>query len=181
MTATWSDGDESSSEEDEKIEEISNLCLMAKEEEVSSDEDEEVYDLYTFDELQEAFDDLSSKFEKLSSKHIALKRNFSKLKAKVKALEKEKEILIEEKFVLKKTADDFSLIATKLTNEKENLEKLLGSQIQSLFKHGLGYTPFTKRKSLKTVFVKQGLSNNDACSYCGINGHYVYSFKLSQP
>ena len=40
--------------------EMANLCLMAKEEGDSSNEDEEVYDLYTFDELQEAFDDLSS-------------------------------------------------------------------------------------------------------------------------
>ena len=94
MAATWSDSDESSSEDDEEIEEMENLGLMATKEEESSNEDEKVYDLYTFDELQEAFDDLSSKFEKLGSKHIALKRNFSKLEAKVKALEKEKAILI---------------------------------------------------------------------------------------
>ena len=180
MAATWSDSDESSSEEDEEIEEMVNLSLMAKEEEESSNEDEEVYDLYTFDELQEAFDDLSSKFEKLGSKYIALKRNFSKLEAKVKALEKEKEILIEEKSVLKKNADDFSLIATKLTNGKENIEKLLGSQIQSLSKHGLGYNMLSKKKASKTVFVKQGSLKNDACSYCGIHGHYAFSCKLRQ-
>ena len=153
---------------------------MAKEEEDSSNEDEEVYDLYTFDELQEAFDDHSSKFEKLGSKHIALKRNFSKLEAKVKELEEEKEVLIEEKSILKKTADDFSLIATKLTNGKENLEKLLGSQIQSLSKHGLGYNMFSRKKASKTIFVKRGHVKNDACSYCGMNGHYAFSCKLRQ-
>ena len=157
---------------------MANLCLMAKEEEDSSNEDEEVYDLYTFDELQEAFDDLSSKFEKLGSKHIVLKRNVSKLEAKVKALEKEKEMLIEEKSILKITAGDFSLIATKLTNGKENLEKLLGSQIQSLSKHGLGYNMFSKKKASKTVFVKQGHLKNDVCSYCGMHGHYAFSSKL---
>ena len=36
---------------------------MAKENDSSSVEDEKVYDLYTFDELQEAFDELSIKFE----------------------------------------------------------------------------------------------------------------------
>ena len=151
---------------------------MAKEEGDSRNEDEEVYDLYTFDELQEAFDDLSSKFEKLGSKHIALKRNFSKLETKVKELEKEKEMLIEEKSTLKKTADDFSFIATKLTNGKENLEKLLGSQIQSLSKHGLGYNMFSRKKASKTVFVKQGHVKTDACSYCGMNGHFAFSCKL---
>ena len=69
----------------------SNLYLMAKEENSSINEDKEVYDLYTFDELQDAFDDLSSRFEKLSCRHIALKNNFSKLEAKVKALEKERD------------------------------------------------------------------------------------------
>ena len=91
MTATWSDSDESSLEEDE---EIANLCLMAKEENSSSDENEDVYDLYTFDELQDTFNDLSSRFKKLGYKHIVLKKNFSKLKAKVKALEKQKEIFL---------------------------------------------------------------------------------------
>ena len=90
---------------------------------------------------------MNSKFEELGSRHIALKRKFSKLETKVKALESENEFLLNEKCALKKSVDDFSLIATKLTNGKEKLEKLLGSQRQSLSKHGLGYTPFIKRKS----------------------------------
>ena len=180
MKATWSDNDESRSKEDEEIEEMANLCLMDEENDSSSIENEEVYDLYTFDKLQEAFDELSSKFEELGSRHIALKKKVSKLKAKVKTLEKENEVLVNEKCALKKSVDDFSLIATKLTKRKENLEKLLGSQKQSLSKHDLGYTPFTKRKSSKKIFVKQGFSNDDACSFCGLNGRYAYSCKLRQ-
>ena len=86
--------------------------------------------------------------------------------------------MVEEKSVLEKIADDFSLIATKLTNGKENLKKLLGSQIQSLSKHGLGYNVLSKKKASKTVFVKQGSLKNDACSYCGIHGYYTFSCKL---
>ena len=78
---------------------------------------------------------------------------------------------------MKKTVDDFSLIAKKLTNGKENLEKLLGSQIN---KHGLGYSMFSKKKTSKTIFVKQGHIKNDACSYCGMNGHSAFSCKLRQ-
>ena len=96
----------------------------------------------------------------------------------MKALEKEKEILIEEKSALKKSTDNFSLIATTPTNGKKNLKKLLVSQIQSLSKHGLGYNVFSKKKASKTIFVKQGSSKNDACSYCGIHGHYAFSCKL---
>ena len=98
----------------------------------------------------------------------------------MKALESENEFLLNKKCALKKSVDDFSLIATKLTKGKENLEKLLGSQRKFLSKHGLGYTPFTKRKSSKTVFVKQRFSNDDACSYYGLNSHYAYSCKLRQ-
>ena len=88
--------------------------------------------------------------------------------------------MIEEKSILKKTADDFSFIATKLTNGKENLEKLLGSQIQSLSKHGLGYNMFSRKKASKTIFVKQGHVKTDACSYCGMSGHFAFSYKLRQ-
>ena len=51
MKATWSDSDGLSSDGDEEIEEMANLCLMKKEDNSLSDEDEEVYDLYTFNEL----------------------------------------------------------------------------------------------------------------------------------
>ena len=81
---------------------------------------------------------------------------------------------------MKRTADDFSLIVTKLTNGKKNLEKLLGSQIQSLSKHGLGYNMFLKKKTSKIVFIKQGSLKNDASSYCGICRHYAFSCKLRQ-
>ena len=53
------------------------------------------------------------------------------------------------KYVFKKSVDDFSFIATKLTNKKENLEKLLGSQRQSLSNLGLGYNPFFNQKDFQ--------------------------------
>ena len=122
---------------DEKIKEMANLCLMAKEDNSLSEEDEEIYDFYTFDELEDAFDDLSSKFEELGSRHIALKKNFSKLETKVKTLKKKNEVLMKEKSILRKSTDDFSF----------NLEGLLSSQRQSLSKHGLGYNPFSAKKT----------------------------------
>ena len=110
---------------------------------------------------------------------IFFEKEFSKLKAKVKTLEKENEVLMSEKMVLKKSDDDFSFIVIAY-RWKKNLEELLGSQRQSLSKHGLGYIPFTKKKSSKTIFVKQGFSKDDACSYCGKNGHCASSYKLRQ-
>ena len=96
-------------------------------------------------------------------------------------LSKEKIVLFEEKFLLKKEVEKFSNIAYKLTNGKENLEKLLGSQRQSLSKHGLGYNYFTPKKSSKIAFVKQRNFVDNACSYCGVYRHFAYSCNLRQP
>ena len=71
--------------------------------------------------------------------------------------------------LLKKEIEKFSNIACKLTSRKENLEKLLSSQRQSLYKYGLGYNYFIPKKSSKIVFVKQGNFVDNACSYCGVN------------
>ena len=46
MKGTWSHSDESNSEEDEEIEDMTNLCLMAKDNDSSSDEDED-YTIFT--------------------------------------------------------------------------------------------------------------------------------------
>ena len=72
------------------------------------------------------------------------------------------------------------LLPQKLINGKKNLEKLLGSKKQSLSNYVLGYNPFSTKKTSKTIFVKQGFSKDDACSYCGVNDHYAYSCKLRQ-
>ena len=151
---------------------------MAKENDSSSDEDEEVYDIYSFDELQKAFDELSSKFEELGSRHIALKKKFSKLETKVKALKSENEFLLNHKCALKKSVDDFSLIATKLTKGKENFgfSKIIFVQAW------LRLYSFHKKKIFKnSFFVKQGFSTDDECSYCGLTGHYACLCKLREP
>ena len=54
-----------------------------------------------------------------------MKKKFLELETKVKALKKENEFFLNEKCALKKSVDDFSLIATQLTKGKENLEKPL--------------------------------------------------------
>ena len=52
MKATWSDGDDSTSKEDDEVKEMANLCLIAMEENAS---DDEVIEKFTLDELHDAF------------------------------------------------------------------------------------------------------------------------------
>ena len=119
---------------------------MAREDESSSDGENEVIENFTLNEPHDAFDDLHDEFQKLSAKYFALKKISNALGAKLNDLSKEKMFLIGKHFLLKKEVEKFSNIAYKLTSGKENLEKSLGSQRQSLSKHGLGYNFFTSKK-----------------------------------
>ena len=69
MVATWSDSDESSSSEEEKLEKEANLCLMGLEDEVCTKSNLE----FTYEELQTIFSDLLSEYKKAGLKYNALK------------------------------------------------------------------------------------------------------------
>ena len=68
MMATWSDSDESSSEEEDSHEQA-NLCLMAYKNEVNT----ETPDDFTFEKLQKVFYDLVDDLKKLGVKNKELK------------------------------------------------------------------------------------------------------------
>ena len=87
-------------------------------------------------------------------------------------------VSIEKNLLLKKEIKKFSNIAYKLINGKENLEKLLSPQRQSLSKHGLVYNFFTFKIFSKTMVVKQGIVLDNACITCGDHGHTSYSCKM---
>ncbi|GAV77280.1 UBN2 domain-containing protein, partial [Cephalotus follicularis] len=80
----WNLSDDESSDE-EVTEQVANLCFMA-----SSDNDEsdnEVYDSYTFDELQFSFEELLIQFKKRCSQYSSIKKN-------VASIENEKDLLV---------------------------------------------------------------------------------------
>ena len=77
--ATWSESDESSSEEKDSNERA-NLCLMVYENEVNTETPND----FTFKELHEAFYDLIDELKKLGVKNNELKsKNQSLLKNKI--------------------------------------------------------------------------------------------------
>ena len=79
MMATWSDSDESSSEEEDSHEQA-NLCLMTHENEVNA----ETPDDFIFEELQEVFYDLVNDLKKLGIKNKELKSKNQSLLKKIK-------------------------------------------------------------------------------------------------
>ena len=194
MVATWSDSNDSSDDDD--VEEVANLCLMALEdnEEEEDNEENEVSDSYTHDELYEAFESLHDEFRKLGIKNVALKKIVCELDKKVDALQHENDSLkkenhrlkdelakcvsnnnddlVKENVVLKKKVDWLTNISHKLTQGKEKLDKLLGSQRLSLSKSGLGYDYKNDKKSYHARFVRSHtLFPFSKCNYCGKIGH----------
>ena len=69
MVATWDDSDEETSD-DEKQQEMTNLALMAFEEE-SCNELDEINILPTYDELHDAFKDLHDDLMKIGKKNMS--------------------------------------------------------------------------------------------------------------
>ena len=88
IVAAWGESeDESSSDEIEN--EVANLCLMALEDEDSTQD--EVTTLY--EELESAFHELSNEFRKVCAKKNVLKKSVASLSINVEELKKEKIIL----------------------------------------------------------------------------------------
>ena len=77
VAITWCDDEESGFEENAEPKEMTNLCLMAHEEEngVSTS----ISSQFTFNELHDTFDDLMVEFKKIGIKNSILKKIISTL------------------------------------------------------------------------------------------------------
>jgi len=94
--ATWSESEDSSSEEEES-KEVANICFMAHQDEEVTPEINE----YSFNELQEAFDELMHEFKKLKVQCKILKKENNDLLNKKENVSKINEILSKEAANLK--------------------------------------------------------------------------------
>ncbi|KAL2526214.1 UBN2 domain-containing protein [Abeliophyllum distichum] len=75
LQATWDDSDEDDLEEDEVQEEIANMCFMAIEDEVRTNNNDSCIDLSTsYDEILEEFEKLVSKYSILNNKHAFIEK-----------------------------------------------------------------------------------------------------------
>ncbi|KAH9743821.1 hypothetical protein KPL70_003436 [Citrus sinensis] len=204
MVATWDDSDEETSDDD-KQQEMTNLALMAIEEE-SCDELDEVSVLPTYDELHDAFNDLHDELMKIGKKNICLKKKMIELKnendsfsAKITCLELENKTLHDnialfensstshehleshmndlknENEMLRKKRNELNKIVLKFTNGQKMLDNLLNSQKCVFDKSGIGYKPNLKQKFYKSYFVKNTSINNKIASKKKKNKWYLDS------
>ena len=100
MTAmTWSDDEESGSEDEDKPKEVANLCLISQddEDEVSTSNSSQI----TLNELQDIFDELMAEFKKMGIKNSLLKKMISTLSKENEDFLKENEDLKSEVYILK--------------------------------------------------------------------------------
>ena len=109
MVAAWEESEHDSSS-DEIKNEVAYLCLMALEDEDSTQN--EVTTLY--EELESAFHELSNEFRKVCAKNNVLKKSVASLSINVEELKKEKIVL----------KNDFDTISNEKTTLKNNIDDL---------------------------------------------------------
>ena len=121
MVATQ--GNSEGSSFDDKNSNIANLCLVAQEDEVQS---EQIVD-FIFDELQDVFHELLDEFKKVSLKNRNLKlKNQSLLNGKEEISQNNK-ALVEENNSLKKELDNLRPLIEKFTYGSKKLHMILNN------------------------------------------------------
>lgn len=144
LKVTWDDSDGSDSEQNSSDNEMANFCLMAKDDEVSSLNDDSDYDNSpSYEELQDAFDDLYENTLKIKSKYNTLKKKEIEYSNQIGCLKKENKDLLKENQLLtctienskvfekennelRKTIEKLNATLAKFVNGKENLDMILG-------------------------------------------------------
>jgi len=185
MMAAWDNSDDDSSDEDDEQQEVANLCLMAIE-----DQEVDLDSTYSFDELLVAYKELKVVFEKVASKNKVLKKIAKELSIEVNSLVEEKDFLEEENESLKfslekeraslkkfsknesleKQVDDLTNSLSIFTKGKEGLDILLGKQMVSFHKAGIGYNP-TQHKNLFDKDLPPTSHPKLTCNFCRKIGH----------
>ena len=117
LVATWSDSEESSF--DDEHQECTNLCLMAHENEVSSNLDSYL----SIDELYEALDELMKECKKLKKKRKKTITSNQDLSCKLELVTKEKEYLIKKNKKVNQKCDELEKHNINLTNELNATKK----------------------------------------------------------
>ena len=82
----------------------------------------------------------------------------------IKILENDKKELVE-------NVENLTLVSYKLTQGKDNLDKILGNQRYSLSKNGLEFGLNNLQKNSKITFVKASHTSYLCCNYCNNFGH----------
>ena len=177
MMATWSASDDSSSDEETSTEQA-NLCLMAHENEVTSESTSE----FTFEELHEAFYDSIDELKKLGKKNKELKLKNQSLVKQAEILSIEKFTLIQENQNFKDEINRLKSIVDKFTLSSNKLNMILDNQKAIYDKAGLGYKPLKKQKFLKDIYVNYSSykSTNITCFKCGRIGHKSYTCLINK-
>jgi len=108
---------------------------------------------------------------------VLWKRSFAKSNnesyTRIKTLEKEEKDL-QSKY------EGHEKVVLKFSKGQDNLDKLLGSQMMSFNKEGIGYNPFKKKKTYENFFVQETSKNKPYIIWnrCLTKGHISYSCPL---
>jgi chromosome segregation ATPase len=81
---------------------------------------------------------------------------------------------------LRKQVEDFTSTLAKFTQDRDNLDVLLGGQNKSLNKSGLGFNCVQKQKSNEHVNQSIMYSNFSICNFCNKKGYLSHKYRLKK-
>ena len=175
-------------DQEEKVteNEAAYSCFMALED-VGEEENDEVSESLSYNELYDAFESLLGEYKIIGLKNVDLKKQICTLKNDLKNCHKDNDDLktrldlsneeidklkIDKKGLVEKV-ENLTLISSKLTQGKDNLDKPLGSQRYTLSKDGVGYGMNDLHKNEKANLFKISHSSFPRCTHCKKYGHIV--------
>jgi hypothetical protein len=84
------------------------------------------------------------------------------------------------KCALRKQVEDFTSTLAKFTQDRDNLDVLLGGQNKSLNKNGLGFNCAQKQKSNEHANQSIMYSNFSICNFCNKKGYLSHKYRLKK-
>ncbi|XP_045791507.1 uncharacterized protein LOC123886217 [Trifolium pratense] len=199
MMVTWDELDEVQEAEEEQE---ANVCLMtnANIEEVTLDpcsscqKTEHLFDnlLYDSQILNSKNGQLRDEVTKLTKERDEYKSDNDIMKEIIKNMQlaheglskqikelrdnqkiKEYSMIQKENIILKQKVSKLEKDLTKFVSTTETFENILGSQVNSYSRNGLGYKPFQNKKLIENVFVphKEKRFHKYKCTFCHKDGH----------
>ena len=143
--AAWWESDIDTSDDESSDQEVANLCLVAKEDEVN----EVPCKSSSFDELQNVYNELYEESLKIISKNCILKKQIASFVIEIDESKRHVNKLIIENDACNEKILDLTICLEKFTQGQKSLNLLLGSQRCMYDRVGIGYILLKKQKLTK--------------------------------
>ena len=172
--AVWEESEDDSTDNEMSNQEVANLCLVAKEDDIN-----EVHlEFNSLNDLQDDYNDLYEESLKLVNTNCMLRKQVALLTNEIEKSKKYVDEVTTKNNELNAKVLDLTKCLEKITKGQKGLDLLLESQRCVYNRARLGYNPLTKQKLYKNSFTMPPKTHKSPCVFCNTNGHTIYSYHV---